>query len=1177
MKIFNLLFSLFTLCASLPAISQPGTVDTTFNKAMFDANGTGLGPGYSSNTTIQSIVQQPDGKFIIGGFFTSFNMQNSGPVVRLLEDGRIDNSFTSLPAGQQINVIALQADGKILVGGFFNTYDGSQYRKLVRLEADGWIDYTFNTGTGLNNGASGWVNAIVVQPDGKIIVGGNFNTFNGQPCGGIVRLNEDGTIDQGFNPGTGCVNGEVSAIALNEDGSILLGGTFDAFSGQASSNALVRLNSDGTVDGTFVSGIEVPEYVSALAVTPGQKIYVGGNFTLYDGIGRKHLARLNSDGSLDAAFDAGNINNVIHTLKLMPTGDLLAGGSFTEIDLQPAGRLACFAPDGTISPSVSFGDGADEQVRTIVLAADQKIYIGGKFESMQSFTRAYIAALLPDGTFDEAFMPVTGPSGRVSKTVVLPGNKLVMVGEFRTYNGFIANGLAKVNDDGTIDPSFHCDSLSFFEDIIPVPGNKFLATIWMGTYYTVVRLSGNGQVDPSFHAQLAPGEMIRKVALEPDGHILAAGYFQNPSGISSNYIVRLDPSGSRIPGFEAHPMLDFGTILTMVPESDGKFVVGGEFQTAGGYYSMIRYHHNGIEDTTFHMVQAAQITSISRHNGKYIVSGSFSTVNGFQTVHVARLHNNGDVDHSFSANVPEMIRMIVQPNGKIILGLNDNSMGNLVTRLNADGSDDTGFVINYALGPVLDLQIRPDGRIIVAGGFSGGYAWNHASNLARLENDDLGVSPLKVGVSQANSIISCDVPGTCTVFGYLGEAPYSYAWTGALPPDSSVSVTAAGTYTCTVTDVLGYSEEVTLIFTGAKGGTAPDLGLSLSSAGFRTGFPATAWLDVFNDICIPVSGQLKLIYDTVLLDFVSSDPAIASQSGDTLIWDFTDLQYDPGHTNHQLVFNTSASAAIGDSIHFTALATPLQGDADPQNNTRSYSFPVVNGYDPNFKAVYPAGKCDPHFIVPDQKLSYTIHFQNTGNAEAINIMLLDSLDADLDIQSVRITGKSHDVWIEVLPGNILQFHFDGINLPDSASNEPESHGYVVFEVSPVQGLSYGTQINNTSEIYFDFNPPIRTNTVKNVIFEGDLDTYSCITTWGFDEQALQNIVVYPNPASDKITVLLEGGEATLTVLDTQGNPVLTGLRISSGDELSLKELASGLYFLRFSTSSGQSVHRLVKY
>lgn len=212
-----------------------------------------------------------DGKIIVAGSSLgapghAFNLpgQNVGPgVTRLLADSSVDNSFN--PGGginsySYIYALAVQSDGKYIIGGDFTAYNGVARNRIARINTDGTLDTSFGPGAGVN----GNVQAITVQPNGQIIIAGSFSAVNGFAINGIARLNSDGTLDAQFDPGAG-VAGSVSAVLLQPDGRILVGG----------SNGLVRLHPDGSRDTSFVSG--VTGQVNSLVMQSDAKILVVGD------------------------------------------------------------------------------------------------------------------------------------------------------------------------------------------------------------------------------------------------------------------------------------------------------------------------------------------------------------------------------------------------------------------------------------------------------------------------------------------------------------------------------------------------------------------------------------------------------------------------------------------------------------------------------------------------------------------------------------------------------------------------------------------------------------------------------------------------------------------------------------------------------------------------------------
>ncbi len=229
-----------------------------------------------------------------------------------------------------IQAIAIQTDGKIIVGGNFTDYNGTPRNNIARLNSDGSLDASFNPGTGTDNE----IYEVAIQTDGKIIIGGEFSNYDGVSRNKIARLNPDGSLDASFDPGTGLGGAytTVYAIAVQTDGKIIVGGYFTDYSGTPRNN-IARLNSDGSLDAGFNTGNGADGDVRSIVIQPNGKIIIAGYFYDYNGVERNQIARLNPDGTLDNSFDAGNVagDNDLNVVALQNDGSIIAGGGITEL------------------------------------------------------------------------------------------------------------------------------------------------------------------------------------------------------------------------------------------------------------------------------------------------------------------------------------------------------------------------------------------------------------------------------------------------------------------------------------------------------------------------------------------------------------------------------------------------------------------------------------------------------------------------------------------------------------------------------------------------------------------------------------------------------------------------------------------------------------------------------
>jgi uncharacterized delta-60 repeat protein len=359
-------------------------LDTTFN----------IGSG--ANGIVEQVLPLADGRMLICGNFTSFNGQNRAYIARLNSDGSVDQSFNGQP-GYWVRHMAVQSDGKVVIGGYFKNV-GSVSRSLVaRLNPDGSLDPSFNPGSGCTDIIAGGVDGnmdpfvfwLVVQSDGKIILTGNFQNYNGTSSVGIVRVNPDGSRDTSFNVGSG-LNSWGRHLLIQPNGQVLVSGWFTAYNGR-NFNRLVRVNADGSPDLSFNPYFGDRTAIYTTALVGGGKVIAAGHSLNYDGLFTREMERLNADGSVDSSF-VGYTNEKTESSLVQPDGKIIVGGAFTQADGVSRTSLARFNSDGTLDGN--FQVNIDNFVWTVALDSVGRLLISGGFYTVDGVSRNGVARIL---------------------------------------------------------------------------------------------------------------------------------------------------------------------------------------------------------------------------------------------------------------------------------------------------------------------------------------------------------------------------------------------------------------------------------------------------------------------------------------------------------------------------------------------------------------------------------------------------------------------------------------------------------------------------------------------------------------------------------------------------------------------------------------------------------------
>lgn len=370
----RIIFLCLSLLLSECLFGQYGVLDETFT------------PENVLNATVMCSAIQNDDKILVGGFFSN-NSAGLNRIARFNTDGSLDNTFnsgsgfSSIPGHSTtptVKTLAIQDDGKIIVGGGFSIYNNDTVYRIARLHIDGTLDQTFE-----NTSVFGLVRTVAIQNDGKIVVGGNFLDTINYTRNHITRLNTDGSVDETFAPISGFnANFEnVNGIVLQPDGKIVVAGNFTEYDGVAR-NRIVRINSDGSLDYSFNPGSGFFLRVASIALQEDGKIVAGGAYTGFNGVVSRYITRLNSDGSLDESFNIGmenGFNQSVHCVRIQADGKIIVSGLFSKYGNEDVRSIARLNTDGTLDQTFNTSASSSVSVRAINFQSDGKIIVAGDF------------------------------------------------------------------------------------------------------------------------------------------------------------------------------------------------------------------------------------------------------------------------------------------------------------------------------------------------------------------------------------------------------------------------------------------------------------------------------------------------------------------------------------------------------------------------------------------------------------------------------------------------------------------------------------------------------------------------------------------------------------------------------------------------------------------------------
>ena len=365
--------------------------------------------------------------------------------------GAVDTSFWPGPSGANDAVFSVfvQSDGKVLIGGLFTSVNGVTRNGIARLNADGSLDASFGAGL---SGANGVVYSIALQSDGKPLIGGAFTSVNGVTRNRVARLNADGSLDSSFGADLTGASGVVYALALQSDGKPLIGGAFTTVN-SVSRRRIARLNTDGSLDATFGApgtGWGASAAVRCVAVQSDGKVLIGGQFLTVNSVDRPQIARLNPDGSLDVGFVPGLLDTgsgeIAYSIGVQADGKVLLGGFFTAEDGVTQNGIARLNADGSLDGTFGAGlSGVSDFVISLAVQSDGKALIGGAFTDVNGVARNRIARLNADGSLDTSFgAGLSGANNWVYRIALQSDANVVIGGGFTIVNNAVRPYVARL-------------------------------------------------------------------------------------------------------------------------------------------------------------------------------------------------------------------------------------------------------------------------------------------------------------------------------------------------------------------------------------------------------------------------------------------------------------------------------------------------------------------------------------------------------------------------------------------------------------------------------------------------------------------------------------------------------------------------------------------------------------
>jgi uncharacterized delta-60 repeat protein len=571
---------------------------------------------------ITAMAQGSDGSYFFSSQIDHSNNQRTGSLTKTNQNGVPSSSFSSVDVNDHIFSIKELPDGKILIGGWFNKINDTYSASVVRLNANGTIDggfLPFRIPFSYE-----YVSRIAVQSDGKIIVAGSFTNYLNSGYDNILRLHPDGSLDHSFAKNIVALN-YILFVEVDEHDMLAVSDT----------KTLYKLSPDGALAPGFtpLSANSSGHFYNFKFINENE-ILVAGTFESFGGIPVKNIARIKSNGTVDAAFDPGKLTYQIFGLAVK------ADGSFIVVD---GGSAKAFDNLGNFKQEI-YGD---KKIDGLFRDNTGNIFLAGSFHSIMGVKKPFVSKLKDDLTLDNSFTSLLTYTTGITNIAAQSDGKVLVGGSYRLHdiNNFDSR-LIRINLDGTVDQSF-IPQTTIPNSLCLLPDGKILVVEYFGT---LARLLSTGVKDESFHQpKIVSNDYVSAMSVYGD-KIYLSGNFASVDGTSSQGMIRLNMDGTVDNSFKSTlPPSSF--ISSFNFQSNGKIIAAGTFPLGGGPKGILRLNSNGSLDDTFFVGEFSS-NGISQircdYKDRIYICGSFPNLNGNLIASFARLKKNGEVDLDFA-------------------------------------------------------------------------------------------------------------------------------------------------------------------------------------------------------------------------------------------------------------------------------------------------------------------------------------------------------------------------------------------------------------------------------------------------------------------------------------------------------------------------------------------------